>query len=172
MNFAEILAYMKQGGKVKRPHWGGFWEMQDGTIIIHTKDGEVFDLFDTKMKEYTLDCMAADDFIPAADSNTPILGGVARMDFSHALHLLKKGVPMTREGWNGKGLFVVMQKAYPDGIPCNKQTADAWGMEEGELFKCEPYMQINTVHGSHSMWVPSITDLFAADWVVKKEEER
>ena len=45
-------------------------------------------------------------------------------------------------------------------------------MEEGELFKCEPYMQINTVRGSHSMWVPSITDLFAADWVVKKEEER
>lgn len=30
MNFAEILAYMKQGGKVKRPHWGGFWEMQKG----------------------------------------------------------------------------------------------------------------------------------------------
>ena len=65
-----------------------------------------------------------------------------------------------------------MQKGYPDGIPCNKQTADAWGMEEGELFKCEPYMQINTVQGSHSIWVPSITDLFAADWVVKKEEER
>lgn len=86
------------------------------------------------------------------------------LDFSQALVYLKAGQKLTREGWNGKGMFVVMQKAYPEGIHCNKQTADAWGLKEGELFKCNPYFQIKNVDGSHSMWVPSIGDLLANDW--------
>lgn len=87
------------------------------------------------------------------------------MDFSEALKLLKSGHKMTRTGWNGKGMFVVFQKGYPEGIPCNKQTAEAWGMQEGELFKCNPYLQIRCVDGSHSMWVPSINDVLAEDWM-------
>lgn len=88
------------------------------------------------------------------------------MSFGMAVELLKLGYRVSRRGWNGKGLFVVYQKGYPQGIPCNRQTAEAWGMNEGDLFKCEPYLQINTVDGSHSMWVPSIRDCFAGDWVV------
>lgn len=88
------------------------------------------------------------------------------MDFGTALRFLKQGIKVAREGWNGKGLFVVYQKAYPEGIPCNKQTAEAWGLNEGDLFKCEPYLQINTVDGSHAMWVPSIRDCLAEDWVI------
>ncbi|CUX75348.1 DUF2829 domain-containing protein [Enterocloster clostridioformis] len=88
------------------------------------------------------------------------------VSFGTAVEALKSGVKMTRKGWNGKGLFVVYQKGYPDGIPCNKQTAEAWGMKEGELFRCEPYLQINTVDGSHVMWVPSIRDVLAEDWLM------
>lgn len=88
------------------------------------------------------------------------------MNFGHAIELVKQGFKVTRKGWNGKGLFVVYQKAYPEGIPCNKQTAEAWGMEEGELFRCEPYLQINTVDGSHAMWVPSVRDCLAEDWCI------
>lgn len=84
--------------------------------------------------------------------------------FSEALKRLKKGKKVYRRGWNGKKMFVVMQKGYPKGIPCNKQTAEAWGMKEGELFKVEPYFQIKTQNGSHSMWVPSTTDLIEEDW--------
>lgn len=76
------------------------------------------------------------------------------MNFGVAIELLKKGVKVAREGWNGKGLFVVYQKA------------EAWGLKEGDLFKCEPYLQINTVDGSHAMWVPSIRDCLANDWVI------
>ena len=88
------------------------------------------------------------------------------MDFGEALKAVKEGKKISREGWNGKGLFVVYQKGYPDGIPCNKQTAEAWGMNEGDLFKCKPYLQINTVDGSHAMWVPSIRDVLAEDWTI------
>jgi hypothetical protein len=88
------------------------------------------------------------------------------LNFGLALEALKSGKKVSRKGWNGRGLFVVHQKAYPQGIPCNKQTAEAWGLEEGDLFKCEPYLQINTVDGSHAMWVPSIRDCLAEDWEV------
>lgn len=88
------------------------------------------------------------------------------MTFGIALELLKEGCKVAREGWNGKGMFAVYQKGYPDGIPCNKQTAEAWGLNEGDLFKCNPYLQIKQEDGSHSMWVPSVGDLLAEDWVL------
>ncbi len=88
------------------------------------------------------------------------------VSFGEALEALKAGKKLRRAGWNGKGMFVVYQKGYPKGIPCNKQTAEAWGMNEGELFVCNPYLQIRNVNGSHSMWVPSIGDCLAEDWEV------
>ena len=86
--------------------------------------------------------------------------------FSWALDRLKEGKRIHRSGWNGKGMFAVLQKGYPDGIPCNKQTAEAWGLNEGDLFRCEPYMQLKMVNGSHSMWVPSVNDCLSNDWAI------
>jgi len=87
------------------------------------------------------------------------------VSFGKAIELLKDGKKVCRDGWNGRGMFVVYQKGYPDGIPCNKQTAEAWGLNEGDLFKCEPYLQIRMVNGSHAMWVPSINDCLSEDWM-------
>lgn len=86
------------------------------------------------------------------------------MNFGQAIEIAKSGGKIARDGWNGKGMFVVYQKGYPQGIPCNKQTAEAWGMNEGDLFICNPYLQIKNVNGSHSMWVPSINDVLSDDW--------
>ena len=88
------------------------------------------------------------------------------MDFSDALRAVKDGQLISRLGWNGRGMFVVYQKGYPDGIPCNEQTAAAFHMNKGDLFKCNPYLQIKNADGSHSMWVPSIGDVLADDWVL------
>lgn len=90
------------------------------------------------------------------------------MTFEQVLPLIKQGKKAFRLGWNGKGMFVVMQKAYPNGIPCNKQTAEVWGLNEGDLFKCNPYFQIKNSNGTHSMWVPSVGDILADDWEVIK----
>jgi hypothetical protein len=92
----------------------------------------------------------------------PITG----LTFGLAIEALKKGLKVARKGWNSKGMFVVYQKGYPQGIPCNKQTAEAWGMQEGDPFICNPYLQIKNVDGSHSMWVASINDILAEDWEV------
>ena len=94
------------------------------------------------------------------------------IDFSEALKLVRQGKRIARNGWNGKGMFVVYQKAYPNGIPSNKQTAEAWGLKEGDLFKVEPYLQIKMANGSHAMWVASINDLLAEDWHVVEFETK
>ena len=91
---------------------------------------------------------------------------IDNLTFGLAIEAMKKGYKVARKGWNGKGMFVVYQKGYPQGISCNKQTAEAWGINEGDLFRCEPYFQIKMVNGSHAMWVPSINDCLAEDWMV------
>lgn len=88
------------------------------------------------------------------------------MDFGQAIREAKAGNKIAREGWNGKGMFVVYQKGYPEGIPCNKNTAEAFGMEEGELFKVRPYLQMRCADGSHQMWLASQSDILEEDWVI------
>jgi Protein of unknown function (DUF2829) len=93
---------------------------------------------------------------------------MADMDFGKALDQAKNGEKIFRLGWNGKGMFAVYQKGYPDGIPCNKQTAEAWGLKEGDLFKVRPYLQLRTAQGDHAMWTPTTSDTLADDWEIIK----
>lgn len=168
MKFEQALKEMKKGIPMKLPSWGGYWcwDEEAQTIIMYTKDKQRLDIRETQRVEYTLMNVLSDEWIPADGNNCPVLGGEATFSFGEAIKYVKRGLKVARKGWNGKGLFVVYQKAYPQGIPCNKQTAEAWGLKEGDLFKCEPYLQINTVDGSHAMWVPSIRDCLANDWVI------
>ena len=129
-------------------------------------NGSRVDLLTNNMLRFDLipETELCGDCILISDSNEK--RNTNSLTFGEALEAVKAGKKISREGWNGKGLFVVYQKGYPDGIPCNKQTAEAWGLTEGELFRCEPYLQINTVDGSHAMWVPSSRDCLAEDWMI------
>lgn len=89
-------------------------------------------------------------------------------NFSGALNLLQEGVRMTRQGWNGKGMFVVLQKGYPDGIAINKNTAEATGIPEGTVRKFLPYLMFCNAQGDFVPWVASHTDLLAEDWEAVK----
>ena len=74
------------------------------------------------------------------------------------------GYRIWRSVWDPE-ICVVYQKGYPlYGIPCNAQTAAAWGIPEGSRFKCDPYFQIRTIVGSHAMWTPTNEDILARDW--------
>lgn len=76
------------------------------------------------------------------------------MDFGQALAQLKLGSKVSREGWNGVGLWLELQR--PD--TSSKMTL--------------PYIFISypdnakTTPGAKVPWLASQTDLLAEDWVI------
>lgn len=74
------------------------------------------------------------------------------------------GGKVARAGWNGKGMYLVFQRGYPDGIPINQNTAQATGIQQGTVCRFLPYVMMCTVDGSFVPWLCSQTDLLANDW--------
>ena len=70
------------------------------------------------------------------------------MDFGQALDFLREGWRLRRRGWNGAGMWMVLQKGYPNGIAINQNTAEATGIPQGTVCKFEPYLMLKTVEGS------------------------
>ena len=67
-------------------------------------------------------------------------------DFGDALEEMKDGHKVGRTGWNGKGMWIAIQK--PDAN--SKMTL--------------PYIYMSTVQGDLVPWLASQTDLLADDW--------
>lgn len=88
------------------------------------------------------------------------------MNFGLAIEAAKLGRKIARKGWNGKGMWVVYRTGYPEGIPCNKNTADAVGIPEGTMFKVRPYLQMKCADDSFQMWLASQSDILADDWYI------
>ena len=71
------------------------------------------------------------------------------MNFGEALENLKKGERVARKGWNGKGMYVQLNK----------------GMDF-EFSELRPFLTIKNVRNSFDTWVPGIPDLLAEDWEI------
>ena len=74
------------------------------------------------------------------------------------------GGKVRRSGWNGKGMFLVFQKGYPDGIPINANTAQATGIAQGTVCRFSPYIMARSADGSFAPWSAWTEDLLATDW--------
>lgn len=48
---------------VKRPLWSGYWAWEDGTIMMHCRDGQVIDIRQTDNVAYTFDNVASRDWM-------------------------------------------------------------------------------------------------------------
>ena len=71
------------------------------------------------------------------------------MDFGIALNVLKAGHKVTRAGWNGRGMYIQLNK----GI-------------DFEFSELCPFFTIKNIRNSFDTWVPSVGDLLAEDWSV------
>ena len=99
MEFSTIFKRMREDGiKAKLPSWGGYWDWdpEKKTIMIHCREvdsdngKDVFDIRETQRLEYTLSNILSNEWIEATPENTPILGGVAKMDFNKAYSYLER----------------------------------------------------------------------------------
>ena len=89
---------------MKLPSWGGYWYWDDQkkTVMMHTKDGEELDIRETDRVEYTLENLLSDEWLIADGENCPKLGGESTFSFGDAIKFLKRGMKVSRKGWNGK----------------------------------------------------------------------
>ena len=95
------------------------------------------------------------------------------MNFGQAIELLKEGKQVTREGWNGKGMFLLMAgnyKVHKDSLrpnsPISKSFLESRGLDEMEIL---PHIDMWTVNSSGrqaylSGWLASQSDMLADDW--------
>lgn len=79
---------------------------------------------------------------------------VTAMSFGHALHALKAGHRVARAGWNGKGLWLELQR--PDAH--SKMTLPYAFLNYPEDSAFTP--------GARVPWLASQTDMLAEDWCV------
>ena len=91
------------------------------------------------------------------------------LTFGLAIEALKKGLRVAREGWNGKGMWLVLVPGTPDAVLREGTPyAKALGMTSCEIL---PHIDMWTVNaeGRRAMlpgWVASQTDMLADDWMV------
>lgn len=69
-----------------------------------------------------------------------------KFDYGVALDLLKDGGRVARSGWNGKGMWIALQRPAAG----SKMTL--------------PYIYMSTVTGDLVPWLASQTDMLAEDW--------
>lgn len=82
------------------------------------------------------------------------------MTFGDALALLKAGHRVSREGWNGKGMWLYHVPA--DSYPAQTEAAKA---EFGDMVPYGAYLAMKTAQGNVVPWLASQTDILADDWV-------
>lgn len=85
------------------------------------------------------------------------------LTFGDALHMLKLGKKVAREGWNGKGMFVFL---VPGSVFKVNRPPLLGIYPEGTEINYRPHLDLKAVDGSISTWVPSINDCLAEDWQV------
>lgn len=160
MNFKEALQVMKSGEKVKLPNWAGYWAWENGTIMMHTKDGIIMNLLDTELPEYTFDNIASDEFIIANEDNTPICGGNAYFGFGDAIKLVKRGLKLARKGWNGKNQHIELAT----NISYKNASNEVVNVEHNDMGN-KAIAFVGT-SGVQLGWLASQSDMLSDDWTL------
>ena len=94
------------------------------------------------------------------------------MTFSEALAALKEGKKVTREGWNGKGMFVYMtagSKVFFHDLKVETQKALMGSncVDFDGMVTIHPHLDMKSANGTIIIgWSASQTDMLANDWVV------
>lgn len=85
------------------------------------------------------------------------------MNFGNALEALKNGEKVSREGWNGKGMFLFL-------VPGSRFQVDRPPLlgiyPEGTEISYHAHVDMKTAQGDVVPWLCSQTDMLADDWGV------
>lgn len=91
------------------------------------------------------------------------------MNFGDAIAALKEGKKVSRTGWNGKGMFLILvggtkDAKLNDGTPYQKALAS-------NIVTINPHIDMYTATGEFQPgWLASQTDMLSDDWGMVGEE--
>ena len=93
------------------------------------------------------------------------------LNFGQAIEALKQGEKVTREGWNGKGMFLILNGGYsvaketsrPDNI-INENFLEKEGQTHLHIGK---HIDMWTAQKNLCVgWLASQTDMLSEDWII------
>jgi hypothetical protein len=87
------------------------------------------------------------------------------MKFGEALDALQQGRKVTRDGWNGKAMWLLLVPGSTITVTAGRPLGDAAPELVGQAVQYRPHIDMKTVDGDVVPWVASQTDLLAEDWV-------
>jgi len=87
------------------------------------------------------------------------------MNFGQAIDALKDGKKVCREGWNGKGMWLVLDHGTKGITPREGSVYAKAGLKPGT--DINPHIDMLTATGEMQPgWLASQTDMLADDWQV------
>lgn len=162
MEFKKAYEALKQGHKVKREHWRGYWVKENGTITMHCKDGSVIPFLETEDIFVDLDNIVADNWIICDDIDESKLN-IQTFTFGEAISNLKRGKRVQRQGWNGKNQYIELAErvAYIN--------AKGEIINEGHSDIGNKVIAFVGTSGVQLGWLASQADMLAEDWKIVEE---
>ena len=82
------------------------------------------------------------------------------MNFSQALEFAKQGHRISREGWNGKSMFVFMV----NGDAIKQAVHEHYGDQTTEAYDVRDFLMMFAAQSDLVPWVASQSDILADDW--------
>jgi len=106
---------------------------------------------------------------PAEQFKNAYQNTAVSMSFGHAIEMMKAGHKVARQGWNGKGMWLLLVPGNPSIRPVAGTPYSNAGITEN--VEILPHIDMYTVNaeGRRAMlpgWLASQTDMLANDWVV------
>lgn len=171
LTFNQAIMDILKGDAVRLPEWTGYWFLdKDGKIKAFTRNGEILESLWTEKYQNR------DDFQVCSK----LLG------FDWAINAIKNNKLVTRQGWNGKGMFLFMRpsdklpaemvvntvKSLPQELKdyvSNHFDGDYKKSSDGSPFTIDftAYICMKAADGTIvNGWLASQTDMLAEDWML------
>ena len=88
------------------------------------------------------------------------------MNFGEALEALREGWRVTRAGWNGKGMCLMLTPGSTITVEKGRPLAAVFPAETTVQY--QPHIDMRTAQGTVVPWSASQTDLLADDWMTEE----
>ena len=108
------------------------------------------------------------------ETNENKVGGLS---FGEALEYLKNECRIARAGWNGKGMFIYLNKGSTTSLPSRETTIEGisdhlFELGDDDTVTRLPNINMRAASGSTvTGWLASQTDILAEDWEILADPE-